>query len=193
MRKFLLGVAAATAIFLANKKADAAVTVNIFESGGNVVAEASGTLNLSGLTPLGGGTSTAAELWATFGTISFFNAGSPVIGYTFSGPNNWGSGPLTTILPTSGASPIAINSGGFPGGPVILVASDFVSGGSVTGSVVLASTTLAALGLTSDTYIYTSSADTVTVNIGVPEPTSMALLGAALVGLCASIRRRRAA
>ena len=82
-------------------------------------------------------------------------------------------------------------------GDVMGVPTGYVSGTVITSGATWDNTTLAALGVTDGTYVWTwgagPNADSFTLNIGqspVPEPASLALLGAGVVGL-GLIRRKR--
>ena len=69
----------------------------------------------------------------------------------------------------------------------------YVSGTSISGNATWLGQTLASLGATPGTYVYTSNSDSVTINIGgvVPEPASwaMMLLGFGAIGF--AMRRGR--
>ena len=83
----------------------------------------------------------------------------------------------------------------------IILPYEYVSGGDLSASSTYSATALSALGLTVGTYTWTwgfgETADSLVFNVvgapaPVPEPASMVLLGAGLLGLGAA-RRRRAA
>jgi hypothetical protein len=117
------------------------------------------------------------------------------------------SGPLSVGVSVGGASYIQPNSNtaGIVGilateGAIILP-YEYVSGGDLSASSTYSATALSALGLTVGTYTWTwgfgETADSLVFNVvgapaPVPEPASMVLLGAGLLGLGAA-RRRRAA
>jgi len=80
----------------------------------------------------------------------------------------------------------------------VLVPQGYVSGDALSDSMTFTGSTFADLGVTPGTYVWTwgtgHDADSFTLQIGptsVPEPASLALLSAGLVGL-GLIRRKRA-
>jgi hypothetical protein len=148
-----------------------AVNIAIQEVGGNVVWTATGTLNLGGLTyastQSGGGIG--------------FDANTKAFGSGLASPNvDLYNGSIT--LPSAfgtggGAGTSAIGSYiGIFGIPSLYVPAGYVSGAALSGVTTYNSTTLATLGLTVGTYVYSwgsgGNADTLTLSIGAqPTPT----------------------
>lgn len=186
--------AALATIFFASTAANASVTVNIVQSGADVVGTASGTLSLTGLTNVGSfGASPGVS--GSSGFVSFFSTGSSGTGFTgFTGPASWGSGDFVSTAMSPGASPFGFNASAFSV-PYVFVADNFVSGSAVTGTGSWTGTTLAALGLNQGTYVYRSVDDTITVNIGgaVPEPSTWAMMIGGFGAIGGVMRRRRRA
>ena len=181
--------ALALAAFSFAPSAQAGVIININQTGSDVVATGSGTLNVTGLTPIAEfigasiasgieGTSSEVilgegdgiELWqGAVGPGAFVASGSGFF-------SNLESGPILGIQGVGG------NLSTAPG---------YISGTFLSSTDTWSNTTLAALGLIPGTYVYTWSSDSVTVNIGTPEPASTCLLGAGLLTL--GLRRLRRA
>lgn len=175
--------------------AQAAVTINFTESGSDVVASFSGSLNLSGLSPSS----------PSFGDFPYVAGGSAelAIGPLFVGDTQYFTGPIigpASIGTINDSIPADAGSGTMLGfaGPFLFLSPGVNSGDMISGSSTWISSSLASLGLTPGSYVYSWSTDSVTLNIGsvtaVPEPSSFALAGLALglVALRQASRRRKA-
>ena len=189
MRKAIYGFAAALA-FSITTPAEAAITINFTEGGGDVVAVTSGTFDLTGLSLV----DTVMILPGVTPNTGSFSAVSTAVLRRYSGltgPTNFGTGGFLTAL--SGA-----------GDPFYLSPTEGVVGleavisGPLSATTTWSNQTFASMGLTSGTYVFSTPADTIMVNIGpvdaaVPEPSSwlLMLFGFAAVGY--SLRRRRTA
>jgi hypothetical protein len=178
--------------------AKAAVTVDIHGAGSNVVAITSGSLDLTGLTSLGlyylqTGIQ-ASDGYVGTGAGSYQFPGDPITlqnGYSgLTGPAAFGSGPFIYANSGSGAA-FALN-GSFFGPTYVFVPNGYVSGTALTSSATYLGQTIASLGLTVGSYVYTSGTDTVTVNIAaVPEPAAWAMMLAGFGIIGGSIRHLR--
>jgi len=180
----------------ASGAADAAVTVNINQVGSDVIATASGSLDLTGLTFL---TSGVLDDYGITPNWAFFGTGDPGTsdayqGYT--GPTSWGSGGWTPSSSSSGTI-FALNAGEVPGTQNLFLQPGYVSGSSISSTSTWLGQSLASLGLATGTYVYTTPSDTITMIVGtgiaagVPEPASWAMM---LVGFGAigwTMRRRQ--
>jgi len=151
-----------------------AVNITIQEVGGNVVWTATGTLNLSGLTffttQSGGGIGFDASTRAFGSGLAAPNV--DVYNGSITLPSAFGAG--------GGAGTSATGSYiGIFGTPSLYVPAGYVSGAALSGVTTYNSTTLATLGLTVGTYVYSwgsgGNADTLTLSIGAvatPTPTT---------------------
>ena len=174
--------------------AHAQVAVSIFQSGANVDAQATGTLNLAGLS-FASTDNVPDFVYGQFAGVLVGNNSTNYDIYSgITGPAAFGSG--GEIFASSGAGDRFAIVGGYS---ELAVPTGYTSGSAINGSAVFANQTLSSLGLTPGTYTYTLPDDTVTVHIGaapVPEASTTASLGLMLalgLGGLAVARRKRAA
>jgi hypothetical protein len=183
-------LAVAAAALMATGRAQAGLVINILQDVTDVVAEASGTLNITGMSSDGAGSVEPGILpsQATIG-MGPLAGGDTDIYKTVTGPPSFGPG--------NGASPSSGSGDAFSvgGGPEVFVPTGFISGGSISALDTWANSTIGGLGLTPGTYIFNLPNDTITVNIGgvgLPEPSSLVLAAiAAMAGLGTWVQRRR--
>jgi len=195
--KIIKAVAAAALMCAATTAADAAVVVNIAQSGTSVVATTTGSLDLTGLIPTGSFV-LSRGVQSSFGYIGTGSTdGASVTGYSgFTGPTSFGTGAYISATSGTGAA-FAFNGSAF-GIPYVFVNAGYTSGSAIASTSLFANTTLAALGLTSGSYVWRSGNDSVTVTIGavsgaVPEAGTwaMMILGMGAVGFALRRAKRR--
>lgn len=195
----LTATAALIAAFL-SAAADADVIIDFTEEGSDVVARASGTLNLDSFS-YGGSWQPSSGVGAYTSFVGFVTPGgynwgadpSLYFGYSFwgqmSGPANFGGGDFI--------EPTRVTGDLFAFWAPDLIVVSFYFSGYVENTATWENATLSSLGLDPGTYVYTwgsgDSADSLTINIksaAVPEPSSLAMAGlAAGLGLIAARRR----
>lgn len=205
-RLFVSASVALTLLLSLGSPTHASFVVNVIESGGDVVATGSGTLDLTDLIfdqfaspgrfiiPAQAEVSLGA-LGTGQGTI-WDQSGQPPVG--ISGPSSFGHG-TGPDSPTSGTGDIVgleISSGRLG----LAVPQGYVSGSQLNSSDAWSGATFSSLGLTPGTYVWTwgsgADADFFTMNIGassVPEPASLMMLGTGSLAILGFARRRRRA
>jgi hypothetical protein len=188
--RFTLFGIAATSLF--SVQLAQAYKVTLREVGANVVATGTGAINLTGLT-FDIIVSPATGLNASSGTTNMGQSNVNVPGYTgFTGPTNFGSG--SSFFPNT-------TSGDFVGINVsfgnIFVPAGYVSNTALSNSMTFNNETLASLGVTPGTYVWSWGTGLPNQNFtliiggaGVPDGGStVSLLGFGLLGL-AALRRK---
>ncbi len=178
--------------------AHAAATINIVESGADVVATGSGSFLFTN-SPESAVSYVPAEM-ASIGALTLGGGGS-VANYSvgLTGPSSFGSSSFVAASSGTGDTFGVVKTSGF-----ITVPVGYVSGTELSGTATWVNQTLSSLGLTAGTYVYSwgsdATADSLTLVIGttspvtsVPEPASALMCLAGLAGVAASVRRRRAA
>src|SRR5215472_10676083 len=171
-----------------------AYTVTLQQMGSNVVANGNGAINLTGLTFFSSGIDFTARIRAGVGVIITGPPGGSgdVDLYTgFTGPTSFGSGFF--FFPNTGSGDIVgIDAQSFGG--LLAVPPGYLSGAALSDSMTFNNATLASLGVTPGTYVWTwgmGANQRFTLRIGaVPDGGStVSLLSFALLGL-ATLRRK---
>jgi hypothetical protein len=172
--------------------ASASILVNIYPSGNDVLAVGSGSANLAGLSFLAPG---VANVGVQPNSGYLFIGSGGVDAYSgITGPAGFGpSGAFTIASSASGDKMGIFNSLGRMGFPL-----GYISGSPLSGSATFANHTLASLGLTEGSYVYTwgagANADSFTISVSsvaVPEPSTLFVGGitTAMLGATVSLRR----
>lgn len=167
--------AAVALLLLLSGNTFAAYTLYFFESGGNVVASGSGSLNLGALSPAGSGPLSPGVI-ASAGLVFTGTAGTVDAYLGISGPPAFGGG--GPVGANAGSGDMVGLDSTMPG--FVFAPAGYVSGAALTSSATWTATSLASLGLTPGTYLWTwgtgPTADSFTVHIGIPPPASIPTL-----------------
>ena len=183
----------------------AALTVNFYEQMGDVVAEASGSLDVSGLTSKDSGQS--AFIGTDFTTYYGYVFGNILPGtqdsYDVTFTSEQPFGPLAETPTSSSGNTVGIvgelPGGGASGNDVIFLPTGYTSGDTVSGSSIWSGVTLANLNLVPGSYTFVYPSDSITFNVltappPIPAPTMptavpvmpfwlLGLMSAALAGI----------
>jgi hypothetical protein len=199
MMRFILGLFAASSM-LVTVGSNAAVTITIQPSGGDVVATASGSLTLPSCISTASGPSFGITYWAASNDYSYTvgqgTATQCTISFATAQPLN--SVATDQIASSNTGGPIGVNNAG---GTILTVPQGYVSGSPVNSTSTWSGKTLASLNLVAGTYIFNFGTDTITYIVGAPDTThsvptlsewGMIILSSLLaLGAMFVLRRRR--
>ena len=190
MKKISIGISIIAA-FLLGATAQAALVITIEEVGNDVVATASGTLNMADLTATGGNiTLNSGYMSPSFGCV-----------FTGSGTCNYYTGATGGALLGTGGFLEGNSATGNAFGLIydagyIAVSDSYISGAQIDGTATWNNQTFATLGIDETSFTMTwgsgDTADSMTVNAAVPEPATASMM-ALVAGLGFLIRRHFAA
>jgi len=193
--RFSSFLAAPAALFLGTGQAKAVLTYNIFESGGNVVVQTAGALNLTGATAVA--TTQCGFDGAIASTLALICTGLSVTSpqYKIAGPSSFNGSALA--LPAS----IVTGTTAYLYGTnqAFSISSAYVSGTPIISSATFNGQTLASMGFTITTgligtWTLNGTSETIQVVLGQPSaavPGPLPLLGAgAAFGWSRRLRKR---
>jgi hypothetical protein len=191
----VLGLAALALLLAGNGRVQAGYMVTLLEQNSNVVATGSGTMDLTDLTFLSGG-SGDINITASHAVVGVGpNADGSTVYTGFTGPSKFGSGGQIIANSGSGDDVLIIGKA-----DELFVPFSYISGHSTSGSATWNNETFAGLGVTPGTYVWTwgtgAHADSFTLQVGpaataAPEPASLTLLATGALGLLGYGWRRR--
>ncbi|MCG8692030.1 MAG: hypothetical protein MI806_12550 [Minwuiales bacterium] len=179
--------------------ANAAVIVTVQEIGQNVVFESTGSLDITGLTPIGQQTTVGLVRGTELFVFQTAGVNATVDAYlATSVPTNFGGSRISAPDSVVATSPPDSAFGALIGPPVIRLPLGYTSGTPLIFEMAFIDESLVSLELTPGTYVWTlENDDTVTLRIDDPfevtAPPTLPLLGAAVIGLGLVARRRRQA
>ena len=170
--KAIQSVVAALAL-LVSGNTFAAHTLYFFESGGDVIASGSGSLNVTALAPAGSGP--LLPIIIPGAALVFTGPAGTGNAYAgISGPSTLGAGFGVFPATTASGDIVGLDGGMFPG--FVFTPASYVSGSPLATSATWPATTLAGMDLTPGTYTWTwgtgSSADSYTIHVGVTPPST---------------------
>lgn len=167
LRKF-----AVAATLLVCSYANATYTAYMYQNGPNVEVTGSGSFNTSALTLIGGGGMISPQMTASAALLAF-----GATGYSYfqgvTGPTSFGPSNITMLGSSQSGQQTGIS--GISG--TIIVPAGYVSGTALSGGAIWNGATLAGLGVTPGTYIWTwgvgPTADSLTLRISLAAPASV--------------------
>lgn len=172
--------------------ANAGLNIVIQEQGANVIASASGSLNIDNLNPYASEPQQPAQIKPVQASIDLGVSSGQTDVYTGdSGPVSFGDGTDQVFADSFSGDYFGVST--VEGVPYIALPDNYTTGTDITSAATWLNSTLDSLGITPGTYIFGWSGDSVTVNV-VPEPgTWGALAGAGVLMATVFYRRRRKA
>jgi hypothetical protein len=180
-------------ILAATSEARAAFITTITQSGPDVVATGTGSLNINALTVLGpvGGVSNNMNPSVAYLAIGVDGAQNTFYFGMTVRPSNFGTG--------AGSTPSTVRSGPIvtiQGNDALVLPQSYVSGSTFSSSATWSGSTYASLGLTPGTYVFSwgsgADADSYTIQVVSPVPETSHTLLAGLAGAAAfGLARRR--
>ena len=195
-------LAAPAALLLSQGQAKALVTYNIYESGGNVVVQASGSLNLTGVQTYGTTfCGTNGAIISSYGLVcTGTDPGSGITALHISGPTFFDG----SVFQIGATSVSGIYTQLYGDGSIFQIDPAYVSNTPIVGSATFNGTTLASLGFTTTgligTWALLGTSETIQVFLDPPQappapaaaaPGPLPLLGAgATFGFGRRLRKR---
>jgi hypothetical protein len=174
----------------------AAVTIHMQEVGSNVVATLSGAINsLPGAPTQSGGVGVFSGVRPSGSTMAFglskFSGVQTVQMHYYTAttyPSNFGTSTSLLQANSSTASTTMMFRNLTTGN--IMIDQNYVLGTAVTGTLTWNNKTLSSMGVTTGSYVWGWSTDSITLNV-VPEPSALSLLAVGMGGWIALRRVRR--
>lgn len=186
----------AIALLFCVGQANASLVITFAQSGADVVATGTGSLNFLDLS-FQGFDFNNSYVNAGAGAVMIGSSGTYADFYgNISGPTTFGSGVNVFADSSTSTAPGSTGAGVFGSTGQLLVPGGYIAGDPFTVSATWNNTTISGLGLTPGTYVWTwgsGNADNLTVIIpgsSIPEPSSLILLGSGALGLIGVVRRK---
>jgi hypothetical protein len=174
-KRFSPLLAAPAAVLLTQGQAKAVLTYNIFESGGNVVIQASGSLNLTGAAPASTGSCGISGGIGSSFLCTGPDPGANIPAFRISGPASVGS------VFFSANSVSGIYTSFFTGPKQLIIDSAYVSNAPIVSSATFNGKTLASMGFTTTgligTWTLDGTSESIQVILGAPSPSGAAVPG----------------
>jgi hypothetical protein len=199
-KRFTPLLAAPAALLLIQGEAKAILTYNIFESAGTVVVQTSGSLDLTGATPVGSLACGANGVLVSNAAFVCTGPNLPTTIFLITGPSSFnGSAFIFPASSVTGLTTLLIGTSNVFG-----INSSYISNTSINSSATFNGTTLAGLGFTTTgligTWTLNGTSESIQVILGAPTPPGatvpgpLPLLGAgAAFGWSRRLRKRIAA
>lgn len=160
----------AASLLLVAVGSNAAVTISIQESGGNVVATATGSLTMPTCVSTATGPSTGLLYWTANNDYSYSVGSGTALQCTtnFSTAQPLNAVATDQLANSNTGGPIAVNW--LPsGGNILFVPNGYVSGSPINSTSTWTGQTLAGLNLLAGTYTFNFGTDTIAYIIGTPQ------------------------